>query len=66
MLRSINLLFSNAGTALAKRVEDLTTADWRAMMALNLDSAFFAAEAALAHLTRSQGSTVHIAFPWSG
>jgi len=57
----IDVLVSNAGTALRKPFEKTTTDDWHLMMATNVESCFFGAQAALPYLKKSQGSIVHIA-----
>ncbi|MEU6171805.1 glucose 1-dehydrogenase [Streptantibioticus parmotrematis] len=57
----IDVLVSNAGMGLYKEFADTTTEDWRQVMTTDVDSCFFGAQAALAHLERSRGSIVHIA-----
>jgi meso-butanediol dehydrogenase / (S,S)-butanediol dehydrogenase / diacetyl reductase len=57
----IDVLVSNAGTAVAKEFEETTLADWRLTMTTDAESCFFGAQAALPHLKRSQGSIINIA-----
>ena len=57
----IDVLVSNAGTAVFKDFAETTTADWRETMAIDLDGVFFCAKAALPHLEASKGSIVHVA-----
>lgn len=56
----IDVLVSNAGNALLKPFEETTTEDWHRMMAVNADSCFFGAQAALPYLKQSRGSIVQI------
>lgn len=57
----IDVLVSNAGTAVFKDFAETTTADWRETMAIDLDGVFFCARAALPHLEKSKGAIVHVA-----
>jgi meso-butanediol dehydrogenase/(S,S)-butanediol dehydrogenase/diacetyl reductase len=57
----IDVLVSNAGTAVLREFEDTTLADWRLTMSTDVDSCFFGAKAALPHLKQSRGSIINIA-----
>ncbi len=57
----IDVLVSNAGTAVFKDFAETTTADWRGTMATDLDGVFFCARAALPYLEKSGGSIIHVA-----
>lgn len=57
----IDILVSNAGNALAKPFEELTSNDWHHLMSTNAESAFLGAQSALPHLTKRRGNIVHIA-----
>ena len=57
----IDVLVSNAGTAVFKDFAETTSADWRETMATDLDGVFFCAKAALPHLEKAKGSIVHVA-----
>lgn len=55
-----DVLVNNAGLERGAAVEDLETADYRAMMDVNVDGTFFATRAALPHLRESEGTLVFI------
>lgn len=57
----LDVLISNAGTAVSKPFEDTTLDDWRMMMAVDVDSCFFGAKAALPHLKKTKGCIIHTA-----
>lgn len=57
----IDVLVANAGLGIVRDFADTTVADWRAVMAIDLDAAFFCAKAALPHLERSKGSIINVA-----
>lgn len=57
----LDVLVSNAGTAVMKDFADTTTEDWKKTLATDLDSAFYGAKAALPHLIKSKGCIVHTA-----
>ncbi|KAA0927032.1 SDR family NAD(P)-dependent oxidoreductase [Streptomyces apricus] len=57
----IDVLVSNAGNNFPRAFEDLTSEDWRHLMATNAESTFLGAQAALPHLKYSRGSIVNIA-----
>jgi len=54
-------LVANAGVGLAGDVETMSDADYRTMMGVNVDGAFYAARAALPHLRESDGTLVFVA-----
>ncbi|MDF7776447.1 SDR family oxidoreductase [Sphingomonas sp. AOB5] len=54
----IDILINNAGGGPRGSVAMLTIADWRASLALNLDSAFYCLSAVLPHLCARGGGTV--------
>ncbi|MFC7097668.1 SDR family oxidoreductase [Halobaculum marinum] len=54
-------LVVNAGIGLAGDVETMPDEDYRAMMDVNVDGAFYTARAALPHLRESQGTVVFVA-----
>ncbi|WFR67519.1 SDR family oxidoreductase [Curtobacterium flaccumfaciens] len=57
----IDVLVSNAGTAVLRTVEETSEQDWRMTMRTDVDSCFFGAQAALPHLRKTRGSIVQIA-----
>jgi hypothetical protein len=50
----------NAGLARGSSVADLSTEEYRTMMATNVDGAFFTARAALPHLVETDGNLVFV------
>ena len=61
----VELLVSNAGVAHYGLVTDLSYADWRALMAVNLDGAFLCCRAAAAGMVRrKQGNIILISSMW--
>ena len=55
----IDVLVNNAGGLGGRsRFEEMTTEFYRGVMALNLDSAFFASRAAIPYLKKAEGSTI--------
>ncbi len=58
---ALDVLVSNAGVFLNAELADTTLDDWRRIMAVNVDSCFHCAQAALPHLVRSRGNIVHVA-----
>lgn len=58
---AIDVLVSNAGTAVLRRFEETTVDDWRLTMSTDVDSCFFGAQAALPYLKETKGSIVQIA-----
>ena len=57
----IDVLVSNAGTAVLKSFEETTIDDWRHIMATDAESCFLGAQAALPYLKQRRGSIVQIA-----
>lgn len=57
----LDVLVSNAGTAVMKDFADTTTEDWKTTLATDLDAVFYGAKAALPHLIASKGCIVHTA-----
>jgi Dehydrogenases with different specificities (related to short-chain alcohol dehydrogenases) len=57
----LDVLINNCGFAAPAKAADLKTADWRAVMAVCLDSVFFSSRAALPHLIESKGCIVNTA-----
>jgi NADP-dependent 3-hydroxy acid dehydrogenase YdfG len=56
----LDVLVNNAGLARGTDVEELTTEQYRAMQATNVDGVFFATRAALPHLRDSSGNLIVI------
>ena len=57
----LDVLGNIAGIARAHHVTDVTEAEYRLMMGVNLDGPFFLAQAAIPHLLESAGNIVNIA-----
>lgn len=57
----LDILVSNAGTAVSKDFAETTTEDWKKTLATDLDSVFYGAKAALPHLITSKGCIIHTA-----
>jgi len=57
----IDVLVNNAGVYIPGGTEELTIEEWRRMIAVDLEGAFFCAKAALPHLTAAEGHVVNIA-----
>ncbi len=57
----LDVLGNVAGIYVASHATDLTLAQYRRVMAVNLDGCFFLAQAALPHLLRTGGNIVNIA-----
>ncbi|MDB5371270.1 MAG: 3-oxoacyl-ACP reductase [Roseomonas sp.] len=55
----IDVLVNNAGVVTTGPLLDTTTADWRRVMATDLDGVFFCTRAALPHLLESRGCIVN-------
>ena len=60
-LGRLDVLGNIAGMARADHVVDVDEAAYRQMMAVNVDGAFFLAQAAIPHLLESEGNIVNIA-----
>jgi meso-butanediol dehydrogenase / (S,S)-butanediol dehydrogenase / diacetyl reductase len=58
---SINALVNNAGIAIFKPAEEVTFADWTAVMNTNLNGTFLCSQACLPGLLQAKGSIVNIA-----
>jgi meso-butanediol dehydrogenase/(S,S)-butanediol dehydrogenase/diacetyl reductase len=58
---AIDVLVSNAGISIKKPFAQVTLEDWRTTMAVDLDAAFYCAQAALPHLIESKGSIIYTA-----
>lgn len=57
----LDVLVNNAGSGTLARIAEMTTAQWREVMATDLDSIFFACRAAIPHLKAARGNIVNIA-----
>lgn len=57
-LGGLGILCNVAGVAGFARTEELSTAEWRRFMGINLDGAFFASRAALPHLLANPTSAI--------
>jgi meso-butanediol dehydrogenase/(S,S)-butanediol dehydrogenase/diacetyl reductase len=57
----LDCVVANAGIAIRGTVIDLDIADWRRLMAINLDGVFYTAKYAMPHLIASRGSFTAIA-----
>ncbi|WP_159903476.1 SDR family oxidoreductase [Salinirussus salinus] len=56
----LDVLVNNAGVARGSDVEEMTTEEYRTMMAVNADGMFFATRAALPHLRETGGTLVFV------
>ncbi|AQL42186.1 short-chain dehydrogenase [Halorientalis sp. IM1011] len=56
----LDLLVNNAGLARGSEVEEMSTDQYRTMMAVNCDGMFFATKAALPHLREGSGTIVYL------
>ena len=57
----LDVLIANAGVFAGSSADKTSTADWRTVMATNLDGVFFAARASLPHLIAARGNIVSVA-----
>lgn len=57
----VRTVVNNAGAVLRKSTHAITNAEWRAIMAVNLDGTFYVTRAFLPDLERSQGRVINIA-----
>jgi meso-butanediol dehydrogenase/(S,S)-butanediol dehydrogenase/diacetyl reductase len=60
----IDCLVNNAGIIVRGTVEEMSDADWRQTMAVNLDVPFFLSRSALPYLLKAEGSIVNISSDW--
>ncbi|WP_435153030.1 SDR family oxidoreductase [Haladaptatus sp. DFWS20] len=56
----LDILVNNAGLARGKRVDDLSTEEFRTMQETNVDGVFFATRTALSHLRESSGNLIFV------
>jgi NAD(P)-dependent dehydrogenase (short-subunit alcohol dehydrogenase family) len=56
----LDLLVNNAGTFASAALEDISASEWDAMFASNTRGPFLMAQAALAHLRKTQGRIINI------
>ncbi|MGN6109211.1 MAG: SDR family NAD(P)-dependent oxidoreductase [Kofleriaceae bacterium] len=56
----VRVLVNNAGEALRKPTAEITNAEWRRMMAINVDGTFHVTRAFLPDLTRGGGRVINI------
>jgi len=56
----LDVLVNNAGLARGSDVAEMSTEEYRTMMATNVDGTFFATRAALPHLLESEGTLVFV------
>jgi meso-butanediol dehydrogenase/(S,S)-butanediol dehydrogenase/diacetyl reductase len=56
---ALDVLVNNAGTGVAKAIDDLTVQEWQRVLDIDLNSVFFGAKAALPHLRKSKGNIVN-------
>jgi NAD(P)-dependent dehydrogenase (short-subunit alcohol dehydrogenase family) len=57
----VRTIVNNAGSVLRKVTAEITDAEWRAVMATNIDGTFFVTRAFLPDLTRGGGRIINIA-----
>ncbi len=55
---SLDVLVSNAGIQIISPVEELAFADWKKMLAIQLDGAFLTTKAALKHMYAGKGGSI--------
>lgn len=60
----LDCLVNNAGVLVRGSADEVSDADWRYTMTVNLDVPFFLSRAALPHLLPAEGSIVNIASDW--
>ena len=57
----VDVLVSNAGIQIVKRVEEFSYADWRKVVAIHLDGAFLTSKAVLPHMyTQGAGTILYV------
>jgi meso-butanediol dehydrogenase/(S,S)-butanediol dehydrogenase/diacetyl reductase len=54
----LDVLFNNAGTGTAGRTPDIPVADWKRVLAVDIDSIFFGCKAAIPHLRAHGGGAI--------
>ena len=60
-LGRLDILINNAGMSIRKSPQDFTEAEWRQVMAVNIDAAFYASQAAYKHFKAAgQGKIINI------
>lgn len=57
----LDILVNNAGAITMGTVEEVQPADWRRIMAVDLDSVYYGSRAAIPHLVRTRGNIVNTA-----
>ncbi len=60
-MRPVRTIVNNAGSVLRKPTVEITDAEWRSVMAVNVDGTFHVTRAFLEDLTRSGGRIINIA-----
>jgi NAD(P)-dependent dehydrogenase (short-subunit alcohol dehydrogenase family) len=55
---ALDVLVANAGISFARAIDEYTDEDWRRILSVNLDGAFYTIRAAVPHLKRARGSIV--------
>ena len=56
----LDVLVNNAGSGVLARITEMTTEQWRQVLATDFDSLFFACRAAMPHLKETRGNIVNI------
>jgi NAD(P)-dependent dehydrogenase (short-subunit alcohol dehydrogenase family) len=59
-LAPVTIVVNNAGTVLRKPTMTITDAEWRSVMAVNLDGTFYVTRAFLPDLTRAGGRVINV------
>jgi NAD(P)-dependent dehydrogenase (short-subunit alcohol dehydrogenase family) len=59
-LAPVTIVVNNAGAVLRKPTVEITDAEWRRIMAVNLDGTFYVTRAFLPDLTRASGRVINI------
>lgn len=59
-LGRLDVLINNAATSAGREITELSLADWRHVLAINLDAAFELVRQALPHLVAVRGNVLHI------